>query len=189
MVGPDVLPAKREKSAKHENIPFAGVIGLQDGVTSRGTVDDEFDREFDYEYIPYHVNKEIAFLFKRDKTLIEADLISNLPPLEQYSQSSINPTAGIAGFLGRLIGYGSGDAVGHKRVSWYLTGARNRPAFNACIKRIDAWDFDRIIPCHGDVVEPDMVVRNGKGEELGKGGKAYFRKLMEWHLAVKDKAA
>lgn len=37
------------------------------------TVDPEFDSEFDYEYVGSHANKELVFLHKPDRTLIEAE--------------------------------------------------------------------------------------------------------------------
>ena len=40
--------------------------------------------------------------------------------------------------------------------------------FAECAKSIEKWDFDRIIPCHGDVIESD--------------GKGIFQKIMAWHL-------
>jgi hypothetical protein len=41
--------------------------------------------------------------------------------------------------------------------------------------KIDKWDFDRIVGCHGDVIES-----NGKG---------IFRHIMAWHLDLAKKSA
>jgi hypothetical protein len=39
------------------------------------------------------------------------------------------------------------------------------------MERINKWGFNRIIPCHGDVMEGD--------------GKGIFEKVMKWHLEGK----
>lgn len=46
--------------------------------------------------------------------------------------------------------------------------SKDKPSFSASAKRVAAWDFDRIIPCHGDVIET--------------GGSDVFRRLFAWHL-------
>lgn len=44
----------------------------------------------------------------------------------------------------------------------------DRKSFAASTARIDKWDFDRLIPCHGDVIET--------------GAKSVFQKVLKWHL-------
>lgn len=61
-----------------------------------------------------------------------------------------------------------GEAMGHKRFLWYAVSRSDRTAFNESMVRINAWDFERMIPCHGDVIEKDS--------------KTVFQKLMKWHL-------
>ena len=51
----------------------------------------------------------------------------------------------------------------------YLASAGNRASFNRSVQAMDKWDFDRIIPCHGDIIE--------------SGGKGVFRNIMGWHLS------
>lgn len=57
-------------------------------------VDEEFDKEFQYEFVDAHPNKELVFFHKTSKTLIEADLLFNLPATEQYSRTGIDATTG-----------------------------------------------------------------------------------------------
>jgi hypothetical protein len=45
---------------------------------------------------------------------------------------------------------------------------QDRASFAESVRRIYAWDFDRVIPCHGDVIE--------------EGGKEVFRSVFEWFL-------
>ena len=68
----------------------------------------------------------------------------------------------------------AGSAIWQKRFIWYGISSSDRSAFNKSIAAIDKWDFERIIPCHGDVIE--------------KEGKGIFRKAFEWHLAAAKKA-
>jgi len=137
-------------------------------------VDADFDREFDYEYVHAHQNKELVFNHKPSKTLIEADLMFNLPANEQMSKTDISPTAGILTQL--FVGMMStkGTATWQKRFLWYGASAADRTSFNRSVEKIDSWDFNRIIPCHGDVIEND--------------GKAVFKKVFEWHLAAAKKS-
>lgn len=136
-------------------------------------IDAEFDEEFDVQFVPEHANKELVFCFKKEKTLIQADLLFNLPATEQYSRSRESATSG---FLTRLFGYiNSTQAPGlaQRRVIWYGISAGDRKGFAKSVARIDRWDFERIVPCHGDVIE--------------QGAKSKFRMIMEWHLELARK--
>lgn len=63
--------------------------------------------------------------------------------------------------------------TGHKRFLWYAMSKADRPSFNKSVAKISTWDFDRIIPCHGDVIET--------------GGKGIYDTVMAWHLAAAKK--
>ena len=136
-------------------------------------VDEEFDREFDYEYVGSHSNKELVFLHKPDKTLIEADLMFSLPATEQYSRTEEGATSGVLTKLFVGLMSSQGHATWQKRFLWYAASSGDREGFNKSMKKIDSWDFNTIIPCHGDVIEG-----NGKG---------IFRNVMEWHLKAQSK--
>ena len=131
-------------------------------------VDPEFDAEFDYEYCGSHANKELVFNHRPTKTLIEADMMFNLPAREQFSRTEVDSTTG---FLTRLfIGMQNtvGAATWQKRFLWYAASSGDRKGFNASARKIAGWDFERIVPCHGDVIE--------------SGGKGVFERIFEWHL-------
>ncbi|KAF1986489.1 hypothetical protein K402DRAFT_376980 [Aulographum hederae CBS 113979] len=168
VLGPEGLPEKREKQ-KNEKVPFAVVFTAKDKETTK--VDADFDSDFDYEFVDGHMNKELVFNYKPDGTLIEADLMFNLPATEQFSK--VPNTDASSGFLTkRFIGLNNtqGAAMGQRRFIWH-TIATNRPSYNKSMSKINGWNFDRIIPCHGDVIET--------------GGKGIFQKIMEWHLEKK----
>ncbi|KAF2270082.1 hypothetical protein CC78DRAFT_452110 [Lojkania enalia] len=168
VIGPEGLPEKRKKQ-NNEDVPFSHVFKPNQPMT----IDPEFDAEFEYEYIYGHVNKELVFNHKPSKTLIEADLLFNLPATEQFSKTGENSTSGILTKIFCALNGTKGNA--QKRLIWYGTSSGDRKGFSASISRIDKWDFDRIIPCHGDVIE--------------NGGKGIFQRIMEWHLNAAKKSA
>merc|ERR1711964_861214 len=83
VMGPDVLPEKRAKQ-NDENVPFSILFSADKRVE---TISPEFDAEFDWEYVPSHVNKELVFHHRPTRTLIQADLLFNLPATEQFSKA------------------------------------------------------------------------------------------------------
>lgn len=166
IIGVEGLPEKRTKQ-KNEEVPFAAVFSKANHETLK--VDEEFDSEFEYEYVSSHPNKELVFFHKPSKTLIEADFMFNLPATEQFSKSGQDPTSGILTKLFTLINSTAGQALGQKRFMWYAISSSDRTGWNASVAKINKWDFDTIVPCHGDVIET--------------GGKGIFQKVFEWHLA------
>lgn len=178
VVAPEGLKEKREKSGdnsvRFDNLIKAGqqqrldksVDAKPDAQTL--SVDSEFDAEFDVEYVHAHSNKELVLNYKRERTLIQADLFFTLPAIEQYAKSPENPHAGfVTKLMNGMMGTTGSALTWQRRVIWYGI-AENRKEFRESMKRIYAWDFDRVIPCHGDVVE--------------KGGKGVFRGIMQWFL-------
>ncbi|MCJ1248737.1 hypothetical protein MMC30_005956 [Trapelia coarctata] len=166
ILGVEGLPEKRESSKETAGNKF-------DHVWTRGNKDDfrvdpDFDRDFEYEYVGSHANKELVFYYKPDKTLIEADLMFNLPATEQYSRTKEGAEQGVLTKL--FVGFMNtqGAAKWQKRFIWYAPSAKDRKGFNQSIKRINSWDFQRIIPCHGDVIE-----NNAKG---------IFQTVFDWHI-------
>ncbi|KAF2126013.1 hypothetical protein P153DRAFT_298307 [Dothidotthia symphoricarpi CBS 119687] len=164
VMGPESLPEKRA-SQSVEQVPFAHVFSKAKPVT---TISPEFDAEFDWEYVPAHMNKEIAFLHRPTRTLIQADLMFNLPATEQFSRSGVDANSGILTKIFVALQSTYGSATAQKRVVWWGTSASDRSGFAKSVARMDKWDFQRIVPCHGDVIE--------------SGAKDVFRKVFGWHL-------
>lgn len=73
LLGVEGLPEKREKDQATAGSKFQHVWTQKNKATM--TVDAEFDKEFDYEYVGSHANKELVLLYKRDRTLIEAEYV------------------------------------------------------------------------------------------------------------------
>ncbi|KAF4412810.1 hypothetical protein CGGC5_v011151 [Colletotrichum fructicola Nara gc5] len=175
IIGPDGLPQKRAKQTGDPKVNPADefFVTFKDGPGKRETaITPEFDADFAYEYVDAHANKELVFFFRPERILIQADLMFNLPPREQYSKAPEGERDTSAGVPNKLFGglqTTEGDVKWVKRFQWYVMSGRDRPSFNESIQTIDKWDFDTIIPCHGDTIQGD--------------GKERFRKVFEWHLA------
>jgi len=172
IVGPEGLFEKRAK-ATDERIgkeEFAVVFDAKKKADKTLSISPEFDADFDFEYVDAHPGKELVFMYKPDGILIEADLMFNLPAKEQYSRVTDynNEKPDLRNRIWQGLQSTDGEAKGAKRFIWHLLSRSNRPAFNESIKRIEAWNFTTIIPCHGDTIE-------GNGKEI-------FRKVFEWHL-------
>ncbi|KAG5664699.1 hypothetical protein KAF25_008433 [Fusarium avenaceum] len=170
IIGPEGLPEKRAKATddpKIGNEEFAVVFKKENKQEIK--IDPDFDADFDYEYVDGHANLEIVFLYKPERVLIQADLLFNLPPTEQYSKvpEAEVPGDGAVGKLFSCVQNPRGDTKWLQRFNWYVL-AKNRDSFNDSMARIAEWDFTTMIPCHGDVLEGD--------------GKEVFMKVFEWHL-------
>lgn len=169
VLGPEGLAEKRA-SQKNEDVPFAYVFSKDKPLTS---IDVDFDAEFEYDFVYAHQNKEIVFNHKPTRTLIQADLMFNYPPTEQFSKAGVSPTSGI---LTKIFGAVTNtNSEWQKRLIWYGISSKDRTGFAKSVSKIDKWDFERIIPCHGDVIET--------------GGKGIFQKIMAWHLDLAKKSS
>lgn len=100
--------------------------------------------------------------------MIEADYMFNSPSTEQFSKTGVDPTSGLLNRMFAALTSTQGTALAQQRMIWWGTGASDRKAFAASTARINKWDFDRLIPCHGDVIET--------------GAKSVFQKVFKWHL-------
>jgi len=164
-------------SAFHKRYPDAKVIGpggidqkkpdvKWTGIMGQGGEDVTygFEDEIKLHYFPGHANKEIAILHVPSRTLIEADLVFNLPPKEQYSTTKQSPAA-----VWPLSVFQNGlrpDGASHQSLSGMV--GKDKAAMKRDVAAVSAWDFDRIIPCHGDVIET--------------GGKEAWKKVMKKYL-------
>lgn len=168
VIGMEGLPEKREGDEATKGVKFAHVFSASNKKDMR--ISPEFDDEFDYEFIHSHQNKELVFLHKPTKTMIEADFIFNFPSTEQYSKTGHDATSGLFTKLFGALNT-KGDMVWQKRFLWYVAGGKDRAGFAESVKRMNTWDFDRIIPCHGDVIET--------------GGKSVLQRATAWFVEGK----
>ncbi|MBA7495540.1 hypothetical protein ES702_06127 [subsurface metagenome] len=166
VIGMEGLPEKREKDPDTKGTKFHHVFTAGNKRDLR--ISPEFDDEFNYEYIHSHQNKELVFLHKPTSTLIEADLLFNLPATEQFSRSGEEATGGILSKVFASVMHTRGDMKWQKRLLWYGPGGSDRKGFAESVKRMDGWgEFERLIPCHGDVIE--------------RGGSRILREATAWY--------
>ncbi|KAK0204185.1 hypothetical protein DFS33DRAFT_1374383 [Desarmillaria ectypa] len=138
------LIAPQDAIKRHDNkdLKFDGAWGLDPPDTKYG-----FEDEVRLlHYFSGFINKDVAFLHEASKSMIEADLLLNLPGTEQYSKSDASGKVPIIGSLGP-------QSWLHPRFTWSM--GMDKEAMKNAAKTVDGWDFQRIIPCHGDVIEKD----------------------------------
>ncbi|KAJ5689496.1 hypothetical protein N7462_003888 [Penicillium macrosclerotiorum] len=170
IIAPEGLWEKRQSNKDFCDTPFQHVFKKD---SPRPSISEEFDAEFETEYVHGHASRELVFLHRPSRTVIEADMLFNLPAKEQYSKTNDgNPlnfcTKLVLSALTTVI-----PATGQRRFAWYILSSHDRASFTESVKRIIRWDFDRLIPCHGDVIETDA--------------KAVFQNVMAWFLQDEKK--
>ncbi|KAJ7698673.1 hypothetical protein B0H17DRAFT_1328552 [Mycena rosella] len=137
-----IAPAATVKRCADKTLSFDGVWGSDPPDTKYG-----FEDDIQACYFPGFKNKDVAFLHHASSTLIEADLVVNLPGTEQYSKSDL---------WGRFPFYGPlGKPYGWFQSKFSAVQVADPSAMKRDVKTVANWDFSRIIPCHGDVIEAD----------------------------------
>jgi hypothetical protein len=132
---------------KRPDLVFEAILGDEPPEEWRGEVDQVFFRGRPYE-------NEVAFFHRASRTLILCDLAFNFGP------RTATPTR----LLMKLIrSYGH---LGPSKLDPLLI--RDRQAARQSLEKILAWDFDRIIVAHGDVLESG-------GHEILRRGYAWLR--------------
>ncbi|KAF8327438.1 uncharacterized protein EI90DRAFT_2975088 [Cantharellus anzutake] len=96
------------------------------------------------QFFPSFINKDLAILHKPSRTLLVADLLWNLPAREQNGL----PTD-YKNWFHSLMSPGTR----FQRAFLWLASIKDGKAMSRDAKVVDGWDFNRIIPCHGDVIE------------------------------------
>ncbi|KAH9948003.1 hypothetical protein B0H21DRAFT_821354 [Amylocystis lapponica] len=142
------------KKKPEEGLKFDGAWGADPPDTKYG-----FESDIQHCYFSGFKNKDVAFFHPASKTVIEADLLFNLPAIEQYSKTGSSGRIPIIGNLNPYMWV-------HKRFAWSL--GEDKEAMKRDVKTVAGWDFNRIIPCHGDVIEKD--------------GNAAWRAAYKWYL-------
>ncbi|KAJ7669290.1 hypothetical protein DFH06DRAFT_1180492 [Mycena polygramma] len=137
VIGVEALIEKK----KAEGLKLDGAYGADAPGTKYGFEDEVYPC-----YFSGFANKDVAWFHVASKTLIVADLLFNLPGNEQYSKSKTKAKVPI---FGTLDPWGSV----HKHFVWGQ--GKNKESMTRDAKTVLAWAPERIIMCHGDVIEKD----------------------------------
>ncbi|KAJ7322897.1 hypothetical protein DFH08DRAFT_888212 [Mycena albidolilacea] len=126
---------------KAEGLVLDGAYGKDAPDTKYG-----FEDEIYACYFSGFANKDVAWFHASSKTLIVADLLFNLPGKEQYSKSKSSSKVPL---FGKLDPWGSV----HKHFVWGQ--GKDKAAMKRDANTVLGWAPERIIMCHGDVIETD----------------------------------
>ncbi|KAF9033993.1 hypothetical protein BDZ89DRAFT_1012174 [Hymenopellis radicata] len=137
-----------------EGLEVAGAYGADPEGTEYG-----YEAEIKALYFSGFANKDVAFYHIASKTLVVADLLFNLPGTEQYSKSKQSSKVPLVGKIDPFGGL-------EKRMLWAL--GKDKDAMRRDARTVSEWDIQRIIMCHGDVIE----------ENAGKAWKAAYSKYL-----------
>ena len=83
---------------------------------------------------------EVVTLHRPSRSLVVTDLVFNINDVKGWGTPLV------------LFLVGGGRGLFHSR-SWRWIFVRDRSRAGASAAEILSWDFDRVVPCHGDVVE------------------------------------
>ncbi|WVQ69504.1 uncharacterized protein L199_007724 [Kwoniella botswanensis] len=130
---------------KKSNISWAGIFGPKDDGESKKY---GFEPEVSLHQVSAHINHELTAVHHPSGTLIQADMLFNLPATEQYSRAGGLPT------LFKWLGGGKSMSPGGKVHDLMANQiSKDKDLLKKELQPILAAKWDRIIPCHGDVIE------------------------------------
>lgn len=141
-----------------ENTPIDYVFRSEDAnkvvgakaLREMGITDPVILHNFEFVYLPKHANQELVMYEKTTKTVFEADLLFNIRddvPMEQFQfPETPNPFSGWS-YLSKFLNPDSkvGGAM-FRRIAKINESAKG-------LQAIDSWDFDRLVMCHGNILE------------------------------------
>lgn len=107
--------------------------------------------------------REVAFFHHASRTLILTDLVENLTPATPGTNWLLRTTF-------RLLGMWNRPTPAPE----YVIAWGDKPRVRAALKRILAWDFDRVILAHGDLITREARPRVAQAwrKVLGQDGLA-----------------
>lgn len=145
VIGVSPLAKKRQgKGGANIDIQFTSEMANQ--LIKDSPMPEEFAKEFEAVYINAHRNKELVLYHTPTKSMITADLFVNMPAVEQYKDSGMSSTSGFS-YINHYMGVDS--AFLKSAISVLLNKEKAMPG----LKIIGEWPMDRIIMCHGEIIE------------------------------------
>ncbi|WWD21681.1 hypothetical protein CI109_106167 [Kwoniella shandongensis] len=107
-----------------------------------------FEPEITLHQVAAHINHELTAIHHPSGTLIEADLLFNLFPVEQYSRSG-----GLPFFFKAFSSWKTMSPGGKTHDLMAAQVIKDKELLKKELVPINSAKWDRIIPCHGDVIE------------------------------------
>lgn len=136
---------------KRPDLRFEGELGASPEAAWIEEVD---QKRFDGHRVAGRVLNEVEFFHRKTRTLITGDLCFNIGPEWPL--------------MTRLLAWGPRMRRRLGPTVAFRMGIRDRSAARRSVERILDWDFDRILPGHGEIVE--------------SGGRDRFRRDFAWLL-------
>jgi hypothetical protein len=155
VIGPGGLREKCSKKPALSGVQFDIIFTSSNSKEKNAalSIAKDFASEFDVTYIDSVASHELVLFHKPTRRLLEADLLFNGPATEQFSQSGKSPTSGILNMAFAPSFSAKYPAVWQKRLAWYVIGAKDGTVLARSLERINSWDFDRLVPCHGNIID------------------------------------
>ncbi|KAF7430455.1 hypothetical protein PC9H_006162 [Pleurotus ostreatus] len=129
-----------------KTLKFDGVWGGSDSDGKTFEFENEARNFIQHCYFSGFKNRDVAFFHADSKVMVEADLLFNLPATEQYSKST---SSGYVPSWGQINPWN----WMHPKLVWQL--GENKEEMKRDARTVAGWNFEKIIPCHGDVIEND----------------------------------
>ena len=157
IIGPNGLQEHIDKIKESEKIRVNRHV--KQGETS-GSVDAVFSQDFDMVSFDMVRSGDLVFRHIPSGSVIEADLFCNIsrraeiqcgPVREAYAFTIMKPP--------RLSQW----------VTWIFRGKSRLDSYAASVREIESWTFDRVIPCHGDIIPPENNAKARLISALRKG--------------------
>ncbi|ORX34075.1 hypothetical protein BD324DRAFT_638279 [Kockovaella imperatae] len=138
---PKAQPIGVERFAKSKpQIQWAGLFGAGGETKQYG-----FEPHITLLQFTAHPNHELMAVHHPSKTLIQGDMLFNLPPKEQYSRVGMP-------FFVKTAGHKMSPEE-HFHASTISKLVKDKALAKRELEPINKLEWDRIIPCHGDVIE------------------------------------
>jgi hypothetical protein len=107
-----------------------------------------FSQDIESVFFEGFITYAVAWYHKPSKTLIVSDLLMNLPATEQYDPSS----AAMGLFSKEFAKRANPSSVWFRRLIYYVASV-DYSLMRRDTKRVAQWDINRIVACHGDLIE------------------------------------
>ncbi|KAK9452892.1 hypothetical protein V1511DRAFT_506658 [Dipodascopsis uninucleata] len=156
IIGSDLLQSKA-KSLKHKvDIPLSEAHGNKLLTPADLRISDIAEGELKFVYFANAQSRELVVYHGPSKSIATADMLFNMPCIEQYSASSKTPNNGF--FLSWILKtFNAYDNLNKSLPAMMISDKKKK--YKGGIKALSSLDFDKIIVCHGETMVIDAKKR------------------------------